>query len=224
MHRLIYTLALLAMLYGLYRCAHIRPEDTRFHAILSAEIARLNEEYNPLCAELSGVEGFPHVAPLARHYFDRDEESAEPPPPADPLGLRWRELVAAGLLTESEALDPGLRLEGYRYELTAKGHALYREHRLPTGVVRARFCLGRPVLKQILAIGKPTYSIEGLNVPARYLLKVERARPEFYDGTAQALHLALPPRSPEGELLYPEVRAVFVLQRDTDKVLSWNPQ
>lgn len=220
MRRIIFSLAMLGTGYGLYTCAGIAPEDTRFHPVIAAEIARSNHHSNQLCAMLMGVEEFPYTAPFRRGYRPHDET---PPEPEDMMsGLKWRDLVEAGLLYESEHRDLNLDLDGYTYELTPKGRALYSPYEYPTGRKEARFCIGRPVLKQILAIGKGAYSIEGLNLPVRFVLKVERALPEFYDGTAKALDIKLPTRSDTGELLFPEVNAVFVLERETDKVLHWD--
>lgn len=222
MSRIIFSLAVLATGFGLYKCAAIKPEQTRYHPIIAAEIARSNHAGNPLCRTLMGIESLPHTTGLRRPY---EEGDTTPPEPEDMLGgIKWRTLRDAGLVYESEHRDHSLTVDGFTYELTPKGRALYSQIEYPTGKKEARFCLGRPILKEILAIGKGEYSIEGLNLPVRYVLKVERALPEFHDGTAGALDIKLPTRSDSGELLFPEATAVFVLERETDKVLYWEPR
>lgn len=223
MSRLIFALVAIAVMFGLARCSKIKPEETKFHSVLEAEIKRINEEENPLCADLYPVQAFPYEARLKYNgYSGRDSEN-ERKYPEDPLMVKWKDLVAFGLVTESEKLDLDLKPAGYTYELTAKGRELYAPRTLPSGQQRARFCLGKPELKQISAISKPVYSVEGLNVTAKYTLKVPSVSPLLYDGTAQALGLKVPTRATSGEILYPDVVATFVLSRDTGKVLSWQP-
>ncbi|MDI1302655.1 MAG: hypothetical protein PSX71_12175 [bacterium] len=219
MNRLVFALAMMAVVFGISRCARIKPEETRFHAILVAEINRINEEENPLCADLYPVQAFPYLARIKSRGYDDSQSAA--PLPEDPLRVKWKDMVAAGLVTESAKIDLDLKPAGYSYELTSKGRGIYSPQVLPSGQKRARFCIGKPVLRQISAISKPAYSIEGLNVTAKYTLKVEGGSPALYDGTAQALGLKVPARSASGEILFQDIVATFVLQRDTGKVLSW---
>lgn len=223
MRRVFFGVALAITFVELYRCANIRPESSRFHPLLSAEITRRLDQYDPLCAEVMGVTGFPFTAGLQRRFDGSDPVDAVLPP-RDPLNVKWRDLVAAGLLHETEERDLEQQLTGYRYELTARGRELYREAAWPGGETRAHFCLGRTALSQVLEIGKPYYTVEGLNVPARYQLIGREAQPELYDGrTAAALNLKPPTRWASGEILFPEARGLLVLQRETDKVLGWDP-
>ncbi len=209
----------MAVVFGLFRCARISPEETRFHSILVAEINRINEDENPLCADLFPVQEFPYLARIKYRGYDDSQSAA--PLPEDPLRVKWKDMVAAGLVTESAKIDLDLKPAGYSYELTSKGRGLYSRQVLPSGRKRARFCIGKPVLRRISAISKPVYSIEGLNVTAKYTLKVEGGNPALYDGTAQALGLKVPTRATSGEILFQDIVATFVLQRDTGKLLSW---
>jgi len=220
MNRIIFLVLAVATMFGLYQCTKIKPKDTKFNPVLVAEIKRLNTDENPLCADLYPVEAFPYLAPVKFSGYSSDNEK---PLPEDPLGVKWNDLVAAGLVTVAEKIDLDMKIVGYEYSLTAKGREFYQPRKLPSGKMRARFCLGQPVLKQISAISKPVYSIEGLNLTVRYTLRVEKGSPVLYDGTAQALGLKVPTRNQQGEIEFPEIVAVFVLHRDTGKVLSWQP-
>lgn len=227
MNRIIFTVVAALVMFGLYRCAMIKPEDTKYHAILTTEINRIVHEENPLCQDISLVEGFPHVAPLKYNAYVNGALVHQSEPgveqlPDDPLTVKWRDLVAAGLLTESQKIDLDMNLVGFNYELTALGRELYSPRQLKSGKGGARFCIGTVALKQINAISKPVYSIEGLNVTARYVLKVNPA-PHLYDDVARALNIKVPTRAPSGEILYPETTATFVFNRDTGKLVNWEP-
>lgn len=228
MNRAIFLVVALAVMFGLYRCALVKPEQTKYHAMLTTEITRIVDEENPLCREIPLVEGFPFVAGLEYRgyqsaYASQEEaENAPPPAPHNPLSVKWRDLVAAGLLTEAEKRDLDLNLVGYEYDLTPRGREFYSQRSLPKGKTVARFCLGKTVLKQINAISKPVYSIEGLNVTAKYILQVPSPSPELYGNIAQALDIKAPRRSAEGgEVLFPETTATFVFHRETGKLVNW---
>lgn len=223
MNRLIFTLVVIGVIFGLSRCVNIKPEDTKFHSTLVAEINRINEEENPLCTDLYPVQEFPYFAHLKYKGYRGYDDAGAKNYPEDPLRVKWKDLVASGLVTESEKIDLDLKPVGYNYELTAKGRDIYFPRILPSGQKRARFCLGKTVLRQISAIAKPVYSIEGLNLTVKYTIKVEKGNPVLYDGTAQALGLKVPTRAPDGEIIFPEIVAVFTLHRDTGKVVSWQP-
>lgn len=226
MNRIILSVAMAATMFSLYRCAGTAPERSKYRDVFATALAQQLEQSNPLCAEPFGVSGFPHQAAAnwrgwsTRPPANSRPEDAPRPPPDDPLGFKWRDLVAAGIVFESEHLDLDLLFDGYVYELSSKGRSLYSERTLANGKKQARFCLGKPVLKEILAIGKPEHSTYGLNVPVRYVLKVEPASPLLYDGTAKALGINVPMRAPSGEVLYPEATAVMTVSRDTGKVLD----
>ncbi|HEX6591423.1 MAG TPA: hypothetical protein VF050_05455, partial [Moraxellaceae bacterium] len=193
MNRAIFLVVALGVMFGLYRCAMVKPEQTKYHAMLTTEITRIADEENPLCRDIPLVEGFPFVAGLEYRGFqsgyasEEEAEDAPRPGPHNPLSVKWRDLVAAGLLTEAEKLDLDLNLVGYEYDLTPRGREFYSQRSLPTDKTMARFCLGKTVLKQINAISKPVYSIEGLNVTAKYVLQVPSPGPDLYGDVAQAL-------------------------------------
>lgn len=226
MNRAIFTVFAVLVMFGLYRCATIKPEDTKYHAILTTEINRIYQEESPLCQGISLVKGFPHVAPLKYNAYVNGalvhaSDPAVEPVPDDPLSVKWRDLVAAGLLRESQQLDLDLNLVGFNYELTELGRELYAPRTLASGETGgARFCIGKASLKQIIAISKPVYSIEGLNVTAKYIIKVDPA-PHLYDDVAKALDIKVPTRAPSGEILYPEATSTFVFNRDTGKLVNW---
>lgn len=218
MKRALLLIALLAIATGLYLHFRANAGPARFHDALVAEIARRSVEDNPLCASLAGVDGFPYTATLQRRA-DGERSNAPPPPPRDLLsGQRWRDLVAAGLVTETEHRSANHLLTGYTYALTDRGRALYAERPLPKGGKEVRFCLGQPMLKRITAIESTRPRGEELEVPVRYVLKVEAAGPELSDGKATALGIRVPPHSTGGELDLPEMHAVFVLDRKSGQV------
>lgn len=226
MKRIVLAAAMAATAFSLYRCAGAAPERSKYRGIFATALAQQLEQFNPLCAEPFGVKGFPHQASANwRGWTTRPPAGSRPedaprPPPDDPLGFKWRDLVAAGLVYESEHLDLNLYFDGYVYELSPKGRAIYSERRRSSGETQARFCLGKPSLKEVLAIGKPAYTVEGLTVPVRYVLRIDPVSPQLFDGTARALGLSVPTRAPSGEVLYPEATAHMTLARDSDKVLS----
>lgn len=208
---------MMAAMFGLYRCALKAPATSKYQPALVQALNHDHAEENPLCAELFPVETFPY---LARYeYSGYNSERREP---SNPLRVRWRDMVDAGLLRENEQVDLDLRPVGRNYELTPKGRGLYSQRTLPSGQTRAQFCLGKLAVKDLAVVGTPTYSIEGLNVSARFTMKVIDASPALYDGTATALDIKVPTRNPQGEIVLPEAVATFVLQRDTDKVLHWD--
>lgn len=226
MKRMIFTVALAATAFSLYRCAGIAPQESKYHGIIAAALARQMEDANPLCKDLFLVPEFPHVAGLARPggglaFIGAGTVTEEAPPrPEDPFTLKWADLVRVGLVSESAHYDLELRQDGFSYELTEKGRRLYATRTLKDGTTQARFCLGRPALKEIQAIAKPSYSVGGLEVQARYVLEVRPVPAELYDGTAAALGLQVPTRALSGEVLYGPIDGVFTLERGTDKVLS----
>lgn len=224
MNRLIFFLVTVGVIFGFSRCAKIKPEDTKYHSILVAELSRMNKEENFLCTDLYPVEEFPYMAKINGSNYSGDFESENvKAPPEDPLGVKWRDLVAVNLVRESERIDFDSKVVGYDYELTAKGRELYSQRTLSSGKKRAFFCLGKPVIKQIAEIRKRGYSIQGLDLIVRYTLKLESGGRYLYDGTAKALGLKVPTRENSGEIVFPETNAVVILQRHTDKVLSWEP-
>ena len=91
---------------------------------------------------------------------------------------------------------------------------------LPDGGERARFCLGRPVVKSLEIVSVPGYNIQGLQVVARYVLTVPQPSPWLFGGTAEALNIHPPHRNAHGAVEYPPAEAVFILERGTDKVLD----
>lgn len=215
------SLVLLTVASVAYLAYRALAGQDRYEALVGQAIARLSEEENPLCASLLGVEGFPYTAGLRRPPGSTLSETEDPPPPQDLIsGQRWRDLVAAGLVTEAEHRGPDRLLSGYTYELTAKGRALYSERQLTRAEKAARFCLGQPELKRIVSIAAPVRRGDELELPARYVLQVPEPRPELSDGTAQALGLELPPAGKDGALLLPEIQAVFVLDAAGKQVLQ----
>lgn len=226
MKRMIFAAAMAATVFGLYRCANVAPEHSKYRPLFAAALAKQLETFNPLCAEPFGVPAFPFQAAADwRGWSTRPPAGSTPdqsprPPPDNPLVFKWRDLVAAGVVYESEHLDLDLNFDGYVYELSPKGRGLYSQVTRKDGRPQARLCLGKPVLKEVLAIGKPAYTVAGLEVPVRYVLKVDNPSPLLYDGTAKALGLTVPTRSPSGEVLYPETVAVMTLARGTDDVIS----
>lgn len=231
MMRLVFLLCFSITVFGLYRCAVQAPAGSKYRGMLAEALAHDLDRGNPLCADIYPAEGFPYQAPLDRRGFRApaptyDEYGEMMPvadapkaPPENPLRFKWRDLVKAGLLYESEHYDANLALDGYVYELSPKGRRLYSEYTLPKGDTRGHFCLGKPQLKEVLAIGKPVFSLAGLDVPVRYVIKIDPVPVELYDGTAEALGLTVPKRSPSGEVLYPVTDAVMTLERETEKVL-----
>lgn len=229
--RMIFAGAMAATAFTLYHCAGLAPAESKYRGIIAGAIAQQMEVANPLCKDLSQVPGFPHVAGLARPagglgfvgsgggvVYPQADPSA-PPRPEDPFTLKWADLVRVGLVYEFPHYDLALRQDGFRYELTDKGRRLYAPRTLKDGSAQARFCLGRPSLREIQSIAKPGYSVAGLDVRARYVLEVKPVPLELYDGTAEALGLDVPRRQPSGEVLYAPTDGVFTLERGTDKVL-----
>jgi hypothetical protein len=227
---MVFAGAMAATAFTLYHCAGLAPAESKYRGIIATAIAQQMEVVNPLCKEVSQVRDFPHVAPLARPAggltfvgsagaYAPAADPAAPLRPEDPLGLKWADLVRVGLVHEFAHYDHELRHDGFRYELTEKGRRLYSPRTLKDGATRARFCLGRPALREIQSIAKPTYSVAGLDVRARYVLEVKPVAPELYDGTAEALGITVPRRQASGELLFEPADGVFTLERGTDKVL-----
>lgn len=230
MKRIAMAAAMAATFFTLYHCAGAAPDRSKYRTIFATALAQQIGQFNPLCAEPFGVKGFPHQAAAdwrgwtTRPPANSTPEEAPRPPPDNPLAFKWRDLVAAGLVYESEHLDLDLNFDGYVYELSPRGRAIYSERKLKSGETQARFCVGKPALKEVLAIGKPSYTVAGLAVPVRYVLKIDPVSPQLYDGTAKALGLHVPGRSPSGEVLYPEARAVMTLARDSDRVIDLEQQ
>lgn len=228
--RMVFGAAMAATAFTLYHCAGLAPEESKYRRIIADAIGQQMRVANPLCQDLSQVPGFPYVAPLARPAggltfvgsagaYTPAADPAAPPRPEDPFMLKWADLVRVGLLFELAHFDQELRQDGFRYELTDKGRRFYSPRTLKDGATQARFCLGRPSLREIQSLARPSYSVAGLDVRARYVLEVKPVAPELYDGTAEALGLTVPRRQASGELLYPPADGVFTLERGTDKVL-----
>lgn len=214
MGRLLFALAMMAMVFGFYRCAHSARESSRYQPLLTQALEHDIDTGNPLCQDLYPVERFPYLARVTYDYQGHER------PPQEPLQAKWEDLVAAGLLRVSPQTGLDLKTEGYVYELTEKGRDLYQPRQLPAGGERARFCLGRPVVKSLEIVSVPGYNIQGLQVVARYVLAVPKPSPLLFDDTAAALNLHAPHRNAQGAVEYPPAVAVFTLERGTDKVVS----
>lgn len=213
MSRSFFLVAAIIMMFGLYRCANIKPGESKFHAPISTAINQMYAEQNPLCRVIPLVDGFPHVAALS--YQDGQPTGR----PYNPLGLSWSRLVESGLLRETPKYDLDLRQVGFEYDLTSKGREYYMPLSRESGKELARFCLGRVVLKEITALAKPFYSIQGLNVVATYTMKGEEVSSDVYGDIGLALDIQAPKRSETGEILFPGQQSTFVFNNDSGELM-----
>ncbi len=214
MSRSFFLVAAIAMMFVLYRCASIKPDESKYHAPISAAINQMYAEQSPLCRVIPLVYGFPHVVALSY----RDGEPAGRP--HNPLGLSWRRLVDSGLLRESPKYDLDMHQVGLEYDLTGKGREYYTPLHRENGQELARFCLGQVVLKEIIVLAKPFYSIHGLNVAATYTMRAEGVSPDVYGDIGQALDIQAPRRSETGEILFPGQQNTFVFNNDSGELMS----
>ena len=236
MRRAVFLVFFVITVFGLYHCAAQAPATSRYRDLLTEALAKDLDANNPLCADIFPPAVFPFLAALD-HSGSRMAvpasvgaggvaPTADTPklPPENPLRFKWRDLVKTGVLYESEHYDANLKLDGYVYELSPKGRSLYGEHKLRNGETRGRFCLGKPQVKEVQGIGRPADSLAGLEVPVRFVLKIDPVPPGLYDGTAEALGLTVPKRALSGEVLYPVTDAIMTLDRESGKVLYVEPR